>query len=77
MAIQAANLALRIAGLCERFEAGVRAEQRIEGSHENARRLELSASRRSCRESEARRLAEAPLSAEEIALIENELGGRQ
>ena len=59
LAIQAANLALRIADLCEKAEQSVRSEKQIVESYDRARRSELSAMHRDRREQEARRRAEA------------------
>ncbi len=59
LAIQAANLALRIADLCEKAEQSVRSEKRIVESYEQARRSEFAAVHRDRREQEARRRAEA------------------
>jgi hypothetical protein len=55
LAIQAANLALRIAELCEKAEQSVRSEKQIVESYDRARRSELAAMRR---EQEARRRGE-------------------
>ena len=72
LAIQAANLALRIAELCEKAEQDVRSEKRIVESYRRAAGRELSAACRERREAAARRLAETSLSDEDIASIENE-----
>ena len=58
LAIQAANLALRIADLCEKAEQAVRSEKQIVESYDRARRSELSAVHHR-REQEARRRVEA------------------
>jgi hypothetical protein len=59
LAIKAANLALRIAELCEANERSVRAEKQVVESYERARRSEFAAMYRERREREARRRAEA------------------
>jgi hypothetical protein len=59
LANQAANLALRIAELCEKAEQSVRSEKQIAESYERARRSEIAASHRGRRELEARHRAEA------------------
>jgi hypothetical protein len=59
LAIKAANLALRIAELCETNERNVRAEKQVSESYERARRSEFAAMHRERREREARRRAEA------------------
>ena len=59
LAIQAANLALRIAELCEANERSVRAEKQVAESYERARRSEFAAVRRERQEREARLRAEA------------------
>ena len=59
MAIRAANLALRIAELCEEAEHNVRCEKRLAESYEGAKRSEIAAMYRDRREREARRRAEA------------------
>ena len=59
LAIKAANLALRIAELCEDAEHSVRCEKRLAESYEQARRSDLAVMRRERREREARRRAEA------------------
>ena len=77
LAIEAANVALRIADLCGQVECRVRAEKLSSESYEADRSSELRSTYRSRREAEARRLAEASLSNEEVAMIEREMGGRQ
>ena len=59
MAIQAANLALRIAELCENAECKVRSEKCVAESYERARRSEFASMHRERHEQEARRRAEA------------------
>lgn len=59
MAIKAANLALRIAELCEANERSVWAEKQVSESYERARRSEFAAMHRERLEREARRRAEA------------------
>ena len=59
MAINAANVALRIAELCEKAEQKIRVEKHVALSYEEARRSDLSAMYRERREREARRRAEA------------------
>ena len=59
MAIKAANLALRIAELCEEAEHKMRYEKRMAESYEQARRSEIATTHRERREREARRRAEA------------------
>ena len=64
MAIKAANIALRIAELCEKAEQRVRYERHVAESYEQARRSEFSSAYRDRRERErlereARRRAEA------------------
>ena len=59
LAIQAANLALRIAELCEKAEQSARSEKQIVEGYDRARRSELAAAHRGRREKEARRRAEA------------------
>ena len=59
MAIQAANLAFRIAELCEKAEQQVRYEKHVAQSFEDAARSEFARSHRERREREARRRAEA------------------
>ena len=58
MAIRAANLALRIAELCEEAEHKVRCEKRMAESYQSAQRSEIAAMYRDRREREARRRAE-------------------
>ena len=62
LAIQAANLALRIAELCEECEVKVRAEKRVAESYHCAERSEVAAVHRERREREARQRAEAEAS---------------
>ena len=62
LAIQAANLALRIAELCEECEVKVRAEKRVVESYHRAERSEIAAVHRERREREARQRAEAEAS---------------
>jgi hypothetical protein len=59
LAIQAANLALRIAELCEECEVKVRAQKRVAESYHRAERSEIAAVHRERREREARQRAEA------------------
>ena len=73
LAIEAANVSLRIAELCGQVESRVRAEKLSSESYEADRRSEFRAAYRIRREAEARRLAEASLSDEEVALIEKEM----
>lgn len=70
LAIQAANLALRIADLCEKAEQSVRSEKQIVESYDRARRSELSAMHRDRREQEARRRAEAEVEEPELSGVE-------
>jgi len=62
LAIQAANLALRIAELCEECEVKVRAQKRVAESYHRAERSEIAAVHRERREREARQRAEAEAS---------------
>lgn len=62
LAIEAANLALRIAQLCEECEVKVRVEKRVAESYDRAARLEIAAVHRDRREREARQRAEAEAS---------------
>ena len=71
MAIKAANIALRIAELCEKAEQRVRYERHVAESYEQARRSEFSSAYRDRRERErlereARRRAEAEASFEGV-----------
>ena len=59
MAIRAANLALRIAELCEECEVKVRVEKRVSESYHRAERSEIAAVYSERREREARQRAEA------------------
>ncbi|MEO8361144.1 MAG: hypothetical protein ABI672_14025 [Vicinamibacteria bacterium] len=59
LAISAANIALRIAELCEKAEQQVRYERHVTESYEQARRSDVAAMHRDRREREARRRAEA------------------
>ena len=59
MAIEAANLALRLAGLCEDAERSVRIERQQVEDYRRAVRSEFAAMHRERREQEARRRAEA------------------
>ncbi len=59
MAIEAANLALRVAGLCEAAERSVRIERQQVEDYRRAVRSEFATMRRDRREHEARRRAEA------------------
>ena len=73
LAIEAANVALRIAELCGQVELRVRAEKLSSESCEGDRRSALRSMYRSQREARVRRLAEASLSDEEVAMIEREM----
>jgi len=66
LAIKAANLALRIAELCEANERAVRCEKQVSESYERARRSEFAAMHRERREREARRRAEAEQSLSDV-----------
>ena len=66
LAIRAANLALRIAEICEANESSARAEKQVEESYERVRRSELGAMYRRRREQEARRRAEAEETSVEV-----------
>ncbi len=59
MAIEAANLALRLAGLCEDAERSVRVERQQVEDYRRAVRSEFAAMHRERREQEARRRGEA------------------
>ena len=75
LAIEAANVALRIAELCGQVESRVRAEKLSSDSYEAERRSAWRSMHRMRREAAARLAAEAPLSDEDVARIERE--GRQ